>query len=190
LTEFFNQYANEEKSAITVEGITRFCSDLNIDPVSDITILVIVWKCDCKIYGTITKAEFIHGMKALHADSVASLNQRLEQYRNISQQTGSKGFKDFFKWVFQFNCEHPSTVLDIEVACALLPMLLASAFPITSKLVEFMQTKDLKAMNMDQWTSWMEVCKETEGDFVNNYDEDGSWPLLIDEFYYWLKEGN
>ena len=81
--------------------------------------------------------------------------------------------------------------MEMETAAVMMPMLLQGVFPLTEKFVNFCKdVQALKAMNADQWTSWLEACKSTNGDFINNYDEDGAWPLIIDEFYYWLKEGN
>jgi hypothetical protein len=69
---------------------------------------------------------------------MTSLRNRLEHCRDIGRDTTSRDFKAFFKWVFEFNCEQPSTVLDINVACALLPMLLLQAYPLTAKFAEFL----------------------------------------------------
>jgi DCN1-like protein 4/5 len=65
-------------------------------------------------------------MTAIPAESLVSLKNRLQVCRDIGADPASKDFKAFFKWVFEFNCDYPATMLDIEVACALLPMLVFS----------------------------------------------------------------
>ena len=80
---FFGEYANEAKTQIESEGIVKLCEGLGIDPAADVTILLIVWKCECQAYGLITKAEFLRGMEALHADSLNSLKNRLSTLREI-----------------------------------------------------------------------------------------------------------
>ena len=41
-------------------------------------------------------------------------------------------------------------------------------------------------MNKDQWYNVLEFSRTVNAD-ASNYDEDGAWPVLLDEFVTWLR---
>ncbi|KAG2456566.1 DCNL5 protein, partial [Polypterus senegalus] len=43
-----------------------------------------------------------------------------------------------------------------------------------------------KVMNKDQWYNVLEFSRTVHSD-LSNYDEDGAWPVLLDEFVEWQK---
>jgi len=72
----------------------------------------------------------------------------------------------------------------------MLELLLGEQFPFSAPFRDFLQEqKSYKAVNRDQWTSFLEFCKTIEPD-LSNYDENGSWPVMLDEFVSWYREKN
>ena len=53
-----------ERDKIGVEGISRFCEELQVDPASRI-VLIIAWKFHASVQCEFTKKEFIDGMVEL-----------------------------------------------------------------------------------------------------------------------------
>lgn len=137
--EFFAEYSDESRTQIDSNGLMKLCEGLGIDPATDVTILLIVWKCECRQYGVITKAEFLKGMEALHADSLNSLKNRLSTLQEIAADPSSKDFQRFFKFVFLFCIEPPATVMDIDTASVMMPMLIGNHFPLTEKFLHFVK---------------------------------------------------
>ncbi|KAK7807958.1 hypothetical protein U0070_003030 [Myodes glareolus] len=44
-----------------------------------------------------------------------------------------------------------------------------------------------KVINKDQWCNVLEFSRTISLD-LSNYDEDGAWPVLLDEFVEWYKD--
>ena len=120
--------------------------------------------------------------------------------REMIRDTSTAPFKgethtDFFRFVFEISRETGSKVLDLEVAQALLEMLLSSNYVLAQKFKAFLSLKDnLRALSVDQWLSFLEFCKQ-HSQSLDNYDSDGACndhagPVLIDEFVAWLQAGN
>jgi len=44
-----------------------------------------------------------------------------------------------------------------------------------------------KSVNLDQWMNILEFSRTIRADFTN-YDENGAWPVLLDEYCEWAKD--
>jgi hypothetical protein len=70
----------------------------------------------------------------------------------------------------------------------MLEVILQDKYSFCQPFKEFLITQtSYKSINRDQWNSFYEFCNTVNADLVG-YDEDGSWPVLLDEFVVWLKE--
>lgn len=74
-TQLFNSLAEaDDPEVIGMEGIGNLCDMLQIDPNTDVRILVLMWKLEAKAKpGSINREEFMKGMKKLNKSSVAGL---------------------------------------------------------------------------------------------------------------------
>lgn len=196
----FNQFASESqsdtaKTEIDPEGLQQLCEAIHVDPAADVAVLVLAWKCKTRTMGTITKEEFLRGMQELHVDSLNSLVSRTTDMREMVRDATTPQFRDFFRFVFEISREPGSKVLELEVAMALLDMLLGHAFPMASQFRTFLSQKEgLRALSVDQWQSFLEFCKQ-HSTGLRNYDSDGACkryagPVLLDEFVTWLQANN
>jgi len=52
---------------------------------------------------------------------------------------------------------------------------------------EFLGKNHNKAISRDTWTQLLEFVRQVKSDF-SNYDMDGAWPYLIDEFVEYVQE--
>ncbi|XP_064419021.1 DCN1-like protein 4 isoform X3 [Latimeria chalumnae] len=52
---------------------------------------------------------------------------------------------------------------------------------------DFARQSKYKVINKDQWCNVLEFSRTIDLD-LSNYDEDGAWPVLLDEFVEWHKE--
>jgi DCN1-like protein 4/5 len=63
---------------------------------------------------------------------------------------------------------------DIEIAQALITLLLVDRHPLATSFLDFLKQQDsYKGLNVDQWTSLLEFCKTIDTNFAN-YDENGA----------------
>ena len=93
----FAELADEEDpSVIEMDGIAKLCEKLDLDPESDIRILVLLWKLGSKAKpAQITKDEFMNGCYELQLDSIEKFKALLP-----SLDTGfldQDEFKSFYK---------------------------------------------------------------------------------------------
>lgn len=93
----FQEIADEDDSSVAgMEGISTLCEKLDIDPLEDIRILVLLWKLGSKEKpAQITKEEWMSGCRKLQTDSVEKFAALLP-----SLDTGfldRSDFKEFYK---------------------------------------------------------------------------------------------
>lgn len=93
----FAQFADEEDpTVIEMDGIAKLCEELDLDPESDIRILVLLWRLGSKEKpAQISKEEFTSGCNDLQIDSIEKFKSLLP-----SLDTGfldREEFKDFYK---------------------------------------------------------------------------------------------
>ncbi|TRM59935.1 potentiating neddylation domain-containing protein [Schizophyllum amplum] len=76
----------------------------------------------------------------------------------------------------------------METACAMWSVLLVPQYPHMEKIVDFtnerLQTH--RAANKDLWQMMLEFC-ETVNPSLDNYEADGAWPTLLDEYVEWAR---
>jgi DCN1-like protein 1/2 len=95
--KLFAELADEDDpNSAGMDGICKLCEHLDLDPLEDIRILVLLWKLGCKEKpAQITKEEFITGCYKLQIDSIDKFQALLP-----SLDTGfldEMEFKDFYK---------------------------------------------------------------------------------------------
>ena len=104
--KLFLTYADEDDACLSanMEGISKLCDQLDIDPMEDIRILVLLWKMGATDKpGLITKDEWMAGCNKLQVDSIAKFQELLP-----SLETGfldQPDFKDFYKVTIMRNSD-------------------------------------------------------------------------------------
>lgn len=76
----------------------------------------------------------------------------------------------------------------METARALMALLLGNKwqlFPYFNCFLE--EASRYKVINKDQWCNVLEFSRSVAND-LSNYDEDGAWPVLLDEFVDWFRK--
>ncbi|KAF2073079.1 hypothetical protein CYY_005605 [Polysphondylium violaceum] len=187
LEEFFEKYKDpEDPTTIGPDGIVKLCVDLEVDP-EDVVVLVLAWHLNAKQMGFFSKTEFISGLTKLGIDSLPKLQSHLPKFKKDLEDQNS--FKDIYRFAFIFAKENENNkILDLESACNMLSLVIGDRYPHTERLKEFLLTqKSYRVLNMDQWLSILEFSKVINAD-VSNYDENGAWPVILDEFVEWTRE--
>uniref|UniRef100_A0A2K6G259 DCN1-like protein n=1 Tax=Propithecus coquereli TaxID=379532 RepID=A0A2K6G259_PROCO len=77
--------------------------------------------------------------------------------------------------------------LDINTAKCMLGLLLGKIWPLFPVFHQFLEQSKYKVINKDQWCNVLEFSRTINLD-LGNYDEDGAWPVLLDEFVEWYKD--
>lgn len=72
--------------------------------------------------------------------------------------------------------------IDTNVAVGLWSVVLPLHFPLTDAWLAFCKSsKSLKMVSNDLWQQLWEFARDADTDLAN-FDEDGAWPVIIDEF--------
>lgn len=193
--KMFDGLCDEDDSTVAdLEGISKLCEQLSLDPYEDVRVLVLLYKLGANSKPSqITREEWIEGCHTLKLDSIAKFKAFIPQL-----DTGfmaREEFNDFFKFCFQFNRTGTHKTLDKDIVVMLLPMCLGGGRINANRLktfIEFLEkTTDASysKITLDQWRSFLDFSYEFEDDdALASYDEDGSaWPVLIDDYVEYME---
>jgi len=91
-------------------------------------------------------------------------------------------YSEFYTFLFIL-CKPPqSRNIDMETACAMWSVCLAPRYPLANDIIAFITEKGTyKAVTKDIWSMMLEFCR-TISPNLDNYDADGAWPTLLDDF--------
>jgi len=178
-------------------------------------VLVMCWHLGAAEACYFSRDEFINGLEKMRVDSIEKLSQQFPLFRE--ELLDADKFRQIYEYAFVFSRERGTRCLGIEMASALMRLLLLPTYPLVEEFLEYIEVctllvcecmsscsqthhssfsrivqqvqKTCKALNHDQWISMLDLCK-TSTDDLSNYDFAGSWPVIYDEFVLWLKQKN
>ncbi|XP_007496529.2 DCN1-like protein 4 isoform X1 [Monodelphis domestica] len=181
--EWFYEYAGTD-DVVGPEGMEKFCEDIGVEP-ENVVMLVLAWKLDAQNMGYFTLQEWLKGMTSLQCDSTEKLRNSLDYLRSLLNEPAN--FKLIYRYAFDFAREKDQRSLDINTAKCMLGLLLGKTWPLFPVFHQFLEQSKYKVINKDQWCNVLEFSRTINLD-LSNYDEDGAWPVLLDEFVEWYKE--
>ncbi|XP_048150611.1 DCN1-like protein 5 isoform X2 [Corvus hawaiiensis] len=179
---WFYEYAGPDE-VVGPEGMEKFCEDIGVEP-ENIIMLVLAWKLEAESMGFFTKEEWLKGMTSLQCDCTEKLQSKFDFLR--SQLNDISSFKNIYRYAFDFAREKDQRSLDIDTAKSMLALLLGRTWPLFSVFYQYLEQSKYRVMNKDQWYNVLEFSRTVHAD-LSNYDEDGAWPVLLDEFVEWQK---
>lgn len=184
ISALYDNYKDpNDPGKIGVEGVEKLCIDLELDPTS-ITVLLLAWKLRAAVQCEFSEKEFVEGMERLRVDDIKQLKTilpRLEQDLDDSRQ-----FRDFYLFTFNFAKNPNQKSLELEMALAYWEIVLKGRFTHLDLWVQFVQINHKRAITRDTWSLLLDFSKQINGAFTN-YDDEGAWPVLIDEFVEWAR---
>lgn len=183
-TTWFNNYCAENDGSIGPDGIERFCKDLGVEP-ENIIMLVLAYRMDAKDMGYFTLNEWIKGMTYLQCDCIEKLNNKFDLLN--ASLSDPVTFKNVYRFAFDFSLENGNRSLDKPTAIALMTLLLDGRWSLFNEFVQFLEQSKFRGVNKDQWYNVYEFSRHILPD-LSNYDEDGAWPVLLDEFVEWYQQ--
>uniref|UniRef100_UPI0035902B56 DCN1-like protein 4 n=1 Tax=Myxine glutinosa TaxID=7769 RepID=UPI0035902B56 len=180
---WFIEYT-EKDDIVGPLGMEKFCEDIGVEP-ENIIMLVLAWKLEAENMGYFTRQEWLKGMTSLQADNVTKLQNKFDYLRSFLNE--SVCFKQIYRYAFDFAREKDQRSLDIDTAKSMLALLLGRTWSLFSSFHQFLEQSKYKVINKDQWCNVLEFSRTINMD-LSNYDEDGAWPVLLDEFVDWQKQ--
>ena len=182
------------------------CTSLEIDPESDVRLLALLWQLGAKQPAMILREEratgappsfrsvpaaprgrdepsrglrFCEGMQGIGCDSLEKLKAFVVALEPYALE--KRAFRDFFKFVFLFSREGTHRTIEKDIVAALLPIAIGPRSDHTAPFLAFLETSATTRVTLDQWCSFLEFSDKVGLEF-EGYEEDGAWPLLLDEY--------
>jgi len=207
----FTSYAeDDDASQIGAEGLERLCLDANIS-MEGPQPLILAWLLQASAFGQLSKEEWTKGMHSLKIDSLQKLGVALREYeellvlnskpipggapslynRNATYASFSANpwaaFSKLYQFVFSLAKSPEERSIDVEIAKAFWSTLLAPRFPLVKEFVGYISEKKIKGVNKDLWSMSLDFFHTVTPD-LKNFDFEGAWPSIIDDFVLWQRK--
>lgn len=185
--ELYNRYKDPYADMVMADGISNLCNDLMVDP-QDIVMLVVSWHMKAATMCEFSKEEFVGGLQSLGIGSLERFRERLPFIR--SEINDNQKFKEIYIFAFGWAKEKGQKSLALDTAIGMWQLLFAEKkWPLVDHWCQFLQVKHNKAISRDTWSQLLEFATSVDPE-LSNYDAEGAWPYLIDEFVEYLTENN
>ena len=133
-----------------------------------------------------TRDEWNLGFSVMGVDTIDGLKRSFDRLHNLLQS--EKAFRDFYSFCFNFAKEPGFGVrtLPIEVANQMWKLVLEGRFNRLDVWLAFLEHRNVKAVTKDIWDMTLTFAITIKED-LSNFDEDGAWPVLLDDFVEHLR---
>ncbi|KAG3186285.1 hypothetical protein C6341_g3957 [Phytophthora cactorum] len=167
-----------EEASITDEGILALCDALGIDA-QDPVMLALSCAMESTTMGVYTHTEFRRGMLKLHCKSIEDLRAKLSALR--SQMRDRAEFSTIYSFTFGFSKDPTQKSLALELAVGLWDLLLPGHFQWRRHWLQYVRENSRSVVSKDLWLQVLDFGLQIKPD-LSNYDENGAWPVLLDDF--------
>ncbi|KAI0329867.1 DUF298-domain-containing protein [Cubamyces sp. BRFM 1775] len=129
-------------------------------------------------------------VKKRSAQSAGRVEPYSRQKYYLYAANREKAFLELYAFCFSLAKPPTGRNIDMDTASAFWSVLVAPKYPIMNDILKFIADKGTyKGVNKDLWNMTLEFCRTVQPD-LSNYDPDGAWPTMLDDFVTWKKSSN
>jgi len=177
----FRTYANKNEEVISGEGLLNLATDLGSAGPLDPTLLILAWVLFSSGQWEFTQAEWFTSWGLQGFFSFSEVKSAMDKWRNDVQKN-EEIFRNFYQFVFEYLKQPKTTNIDKHEALIAWKMVgIDKRWGIFDKWEKFWEENTAKVVTKDTWYMLVRFI-EKMGTNVENYDENDSWPLMLDEF--------
>lgn len=179
----------EEDGEIGIDGTIKFLKELDVAPEEPV-VLTLAHKLQSPGEGRFSREGFIDGWKSLGADSLKKMKETVVTLKQDLQNREGPLFEETYEFAFKYNLQDGQRMLPLETAVAYWDLLLSGdKFAKIDEWTTFVQEVYKKSVSRDTWKMILEFARYLDQDpQLTEYDAEGAWPSVIDEFVDYLKQ--
>lgn len=197
LNQTFDKYRNDvkhEPDVIGINGTSTLLEELEID-ISDVGALVLSEVVQSPSLGNITREGWMQGWTEYGVDTLPKMRNVVLQRRS-QLATDLEVLKSVYNHTFVLGLQERQKALPLDVATAFWRLIfVAPSFewgtaqtPWLDWWIEYNEEKVKKAVNKDLWKQTLTFAVKTvQDDSLSFWNEESSWPSIIDEFVGWVR---
>lgn len=207
IAEFFGRYAVPDAVACPSEnvikdgGLERLSDDLGVG-LDDIFFLIFAFHCGCRTQGVITRVDFTRGLRSLGLDTLEALKANAQALRQALYKDPQQ-LRKVYAYAFTYSLEPLQKQLPTELALAYWRLILEPLdWCLYSHFLHYIEhVSNLPTITKDVWLMVLELVLTSQSPSGNEettehqldrvlreYEDDGAWPLVIDNFVEWMRE--
>jgi len=172
----------DEDNFIGPIGMEKLCIDLGVNQ-DHFVIMVLYFYLNVSRLGYITRNEFVTGLAKLNIDSIETLRSNLFYF----SKEATTRLDEIYDFAFRASKVTPAQkVIKIDVATHLMKILIPDKTH-TFPFLEFIRNSNYTVINADQWKMFF-LFNKTFGMELEEYSDDGAWPVMIDEYVDYLRK--
>jgi Cullin binding/UBA-like domain len=184
---FFNEISGN-KEILSDLNLSNLAQSIGVD-LSDPFWLVIAAHCECKTMGVFTMPEWTMGMRSLNINNMKELKESVKRIK-ADLLKKSDTTKKVYKFAFSYSLDDGMRVLKREDAVFLWRLLLGPlSWELLDDWIAFVESKEkMNVVNRDTWNMIWDLATTTKPD-LSDFSQEIAWPVAIDEFVEFKKEG-
>ncbi|CAJ0929235.1 unnamed protein product, partial [Mesorhabditis belari] len=188
--DLFKRYANKREDGLGPDrigpwGVSELLSDLRLEA-TDRRVLILAWLMKAKTQCEFSTEEWNNGFKDLGVNTIDELRGTLENWEKELENNRAK-FRELYQFSFLYGKPERQRNMDCEIAITYWQILFKDRYVLLDKWESFLREKESKAITKDVWNLVFEFFEKINPN-LSNYDDDGAWPTLLDNFVEHLRK--
>lgn len=190
LNNVFSQFSSkEDKDLIELDGSVQLFTALDISLEDPETLLVSYFLKSPRM-GEFHRESFVEGALNLSATSLDQLKLAIKEKVQVWRSDASLQ-KAIYIYTYPLACDKGKKTLSTSIAIEFFQILLKDTFPLLDDWIAFLKVSPIieKSLPKDTWNELWDFSVFVKSDpNCSNYDFEGAWPTLIDEFVSYYRE--